>query len=192
MIQSHSSARIESSICQLQNAFERINCSKNKNQIWQYQFAALNINNGNLVPPSIQPPAPNQRIEEPSKDERRNVEMPVSTIVNEIMEKINDNKGDMDLPPLEGQDETKEAAVMIEIRRLKMKKHKRKKLQKKMKFVFAKRQLRRRMKKEKEFQASLLAQIREADKFSAEKYVADKLASLKNVPPPKREIVKIF
>lgn len=165
---------------------------KHNANLLEYRFAALNINNGNLVPPSIKPPAPNQRIEEPGRDDRKNIDTPVSTIVNEIMEKINDNKGDMDLPPLEGQDETKEAAVMIEIRRLKMKKHKRKKLLKKMKFVFAKRALRRRMKREKEFQAMLLAQIRDAEKFSAEQYVADKLSRLRNVPPPRKEIVKIF
>lgn len=144
------------------------------------------------MPPSIQPPTPNQRIEEPGKDERNNIDAPMSTVINEIMEKIHDNKGDMDLPPLEGQDETKEAAVMIEIRRLKMKKHKRKKLLKKMKFVFAKRRMRRQMKREKEFQAMLMAKMREAEKFSAEQYVADKLDRLKNVPPPPPQIIKIF
>lgn len=145
-----------------------------------------------MIPPSIQPPTSNRRIEEPGKDERKNIDTPVSTVVNEIMEKINENIGNMDLPPLEGQNESIEAAVMIEIRRLKMKKHKRKKLLKKMKFVYAKRRLRRKMKKEKIFQAELLAQIKEAEKFSAEQYVADKLARLKNVPPPPKEIVRIF
>lgn len=157
-----------------------------------YRFAAININNGNIIPPSIKPPAPNQRIEEPGKDERRNIDTPISTIVNEIMEKISNINGNMDLPPLEGQNESIEAAVMIEIRRLKMKKHKLKKLRKKMKFEFAKRKLRRRMRKEKVFQAELLAQINEAEKFSAEAYVAEKLERLKNVPPPKPEIVRIF
>lgn len=159
---------------------------------FEYQFAALNINNGNLIPPSIQPPATNQRIEEPGNDERKNIDTPVSTIVNEIMDKISDINGDMNLPPSEGQNESIEAAVMIEIRRLKMKKHKLKKLRKKMKFEFAKRKLRRQMKREKEFQADLLSQINEADKFSAEQYVADKLSRLKNVPRPKPEIVRIF
>lgn len=157
------------------------------------RFAALNINNGNIVPPSsIQRPVPNRQIEEPGNDERKNIDTPVSTIVNEIMEKINDTKGDMDLPPLEGQDECKEAAVMIEIRRLKMKKHKRKKLLKKMKFVYAKRKLRRRLRKEKIFQAELLAKIKEAEQFSAEQYVTDKLARLKVQPRPQPKVVKIF
>lgn len=161
-------------------------------KLCEYRFAALNINNGNFVPPSIQPPAPNRRIEEPGNDERKNIDTPVTAIVNEIMEKISDIKGDMDLPPLEGQDECKEAAVMIEIRRLKMKKHKRKKLLKKMKFVYAKRKLRRRLRKEKVFQAELLAKIKEAEQFSAEQYVADKLARLKVTPQRKPKLVKIF
>lgn len=157
-----------------------------------YRFAAININNGNFVPPSIQPPTPNRRIEDPGNDERKNIDIPVTAIVNEIMEKISDIKDDMDLPPLEGQDECKEAAVMIEIRRLKMKKHKRKKLLKKMKFVFAKRKLRRKLRKEKVFQAELLAKIKEAESFSAEQYVADKLARLKVTPHRKPKLVKIF
>lgn len=48
------------------------------------------------------------------------------------------------------------------------------------------------MVKEKVFQASLLAQIREAGNFSPEQYVTDKLACLKNVPLPEPKIVKIF
>ena len=158
----------------------------------EYRFTALNINNGNFVPPSIQPPTPNRRIEDPGHDERKNVDTPVTAIVNEIMEKISDIKGDMDLPPLEGQDECKEAAVMIEIRRLKMKKHKRKKLLKKMKFIYAKRKLRRRLRKEKVFQAELLAKIKDAEQFSAEQYVTDKLARLKVPPQRKPKLVKIF
>lgn len=191
-----SSSRVEPSLIFLETISSKphkiSNTSNRSHNLFEYQFAALNINNGNLIPPSIQPPAPNQRIEEPGKDDRKNIDTPVSTILNEITEKLNDIKGDMDLPPLEGQNESIEAAVMIEIRRLKMKKHKLKKLRKKMKFEFAKRKLRRKMRKEKIFQAELLAQINAADKFSAEAYVANKLDQLKNVPPPKPEIVKIF
>lgn len=154
----------------------------------EHNFAALNIN---IIPPTIKPPAPLQRIEDPNKDERRNIDTPIS-IVNEITEKNLDDMLSFDLPPIEGQNESVEAAVMIEIRKLKMKKHKRKKLHKKMKFVFEKRKLRRQMKREKEFQASLLEQIREAERFSAEKYVNDKLARLKIVPQKKHEIIKVF
>lgn len=157
----------------------------------KYNFAALNITNGNVIPSTINPFIPLQRIEEPNKDERRNVETPV-TIEKEITEKNLDNMISFDLPPIEGQNESYEAAVMVEIRRLKMKKHKYKKLQKKMKFVFAKRKLRRQMKHEKEFQASLLAQIRDAEKFTAEKYVEDKLMQMKEKPRNPRSIIRVF
>lgn len=157
----------------------------------EYNFAALNITNGNVIPPTINPPFPLQRIEDPNKDERRNVETPV-TIEKEITEKNLDNMLSFDLPPIEGQPETYEAAVMVEIRRLKMKKHKYKKLQKKMKFVFAKRKLKRQMKREKEFQAELLAQIRDAEKFTAEKYVEEKLIRLKEKPRTRRPIIRVF
>lgn len=157
----------------------------------EYNFAALNITNGNLIPPTINPPFPLQRIEDPNKDERRNIEAPV-TIEKEITEKNLDNMLSFDLPPIEGQNESYEAAVMVEIRRLKMKKHKYKKLQKKMKFVFAKRKLRRQMQREKEFQASLLAEIRDAERFTAEKYVEDKLIRLKEQPRKRRPIIRVF
>lgn len=157
----------------------------------EYNFAALNITNGNVIPPTINPPFPLQRIEDPNKDERRNVETPV-TIEKEITEKNLDNMLSFDLPPIEGQIDSYEAAVMIEIRRQKMKKHKYKKLQKKMKFIFAKRKVRRQMKKEKEFQALLLSQIHEAERFSAEEYVQDKLIRLKEKPIRKPTIIKIF
>lgn len=168
------------------------NISKCDDKLFEYQFAALNINNGNIIPPSIQPPAPKQRIDEPGKDERKNIDTPVSTIVNEIIDKISENKGDMDMPPLEGQNDYMEAAVMMEIRRLKMKKHRLKKFRKKFKFDLAKRKLRRQQKKEKAFQAELLAQISAAEKFSAENYVSEKLSKSKQVPTRKPQIVKIF
>lgn len=198
VLQKSYSTRIDStSNCNQNSVYLNNISSKSRHHVKQsadiaYRFAAININNGNFVPPSIRPPTQNRRIEDPGNDERKNIDTPVTAIVNEIMEKIGDIKGDMDLPPLEGQDECKEAAVMIEIRRLKMKKHKRKKLLKKMKFVFAKRQLRRRLRKEKVFQAELLAKIKDAEQFSAEQYVADKLARLKVEPQRKPKLVKIF
>lgn len=188
-----SPTKIEPSAVLLQNVLRQNNnnagTSMGNCKLIEYQFAALNINN--VIPPSIRPPTSNQRIEEPGKDERKNINTPDSVIINDIMEKVNEIKGNMDLPPLEGQNESIEAAVLIEIRRLKMKKHQRKKWLKKMKFVLAKRVLKRKMQKEKVFQAELLAQIREAEKFSAEDYVMNKLARLKEVPPPKREIVRM-
>lgn len=71
------------------------------------------------------------------------------------------------------------------IRRKKMKKHKRRKLWKRMRFEWAKRRQRREYRKEKAFQAELLAQIAEAEKFSAEDYVADKIKQATDVPLPR-------
>ncbi|CAH1099965.1 unnamed protein product [Psylliodes chrysocephalus] len=73
----------------------------------------------------------------------------------------------------------KEAVTMIVIRRKKMKKHKLKKLRKRMKFEWAKKRQRRELKKEKEFQAQLIAQYTEAEAFSAEEYVAEKINKYK-------------
>lgn len=64
-----------------------------------------------------------------------------------------------------------------------MKKHKLRKLRKRMKFEWAKRNQRREMRKEKAFQADLLGKIREAEKFSAEEYVTMKLAESKTPEP---------
>lgn len=41
------------------------------------------------------------------------------------------------------------------------------------------------MRKEKAFQAELIAQIKEAEKFSAEEYVADKLRQANETPIPR-------
>jgi hypothetical protein len=79
----------------------------------------------------------------------------------------------------------KQAARLIVIRRRKMKKHKLKKLRKKMKFEWAKVRQRREMRKEKAFQAVLIAQIKEAEKFDAEKYVAERLQEAHKVPLPR-------
>ncbi|XP_013118462.2 uncharacterized protein LOC106095711 isoform X2 [Stomoxys calcitrans] len=78
-----------------------------------------------------------------------------------------------------------EAARMIVIRRRKMKKHKLKKLRRKMKFEWAKVRQRREMRKEKAFQAKLIAQIKDAEAFNAAKYVADKIQQAKETPLPR-------
>lgn len=54
-----------------------------------------------------------------------------------------------------------------------------------MKFEWAKRRQRRELRKEKAFQAVLIAQIKEAEKFSAEEYVAEKLRKANEIPIPK-------
>lgn len=78
-----------------------------------------------------------------------------------------------------------QAARLIIIRRKKMKKHKLKKLRKKMKFEWAKVRQRREMRKEKAFQAELIGQIKVAEQFSAEKYVEEKIRQATEVQIPR-------
>lgn len=87
--------------------------------------------------------------------------------------------------PARGELIWKQAARLIVIRRRKMKKHKLKKLRIKMKFEWAKVRQRREMRKEKAFQAVLIAQIKEAEKFDAERYVAGRLQEAHKVPLPR-------
>jgi len=74
---------------------------------------------------------------------------------------------------------------MIMIRHRKMKKHKLRKLRKKMKYEWAKVRQRRELRKEKVFQAELTAEIREAESFSAEAYVAEKIRQATESPIPR-------
>ncbi|KRT81930.1 hypothetical protein AMK59_6174 [Oryctes borbonicus] len=83
-------------------------------------------------------------------------------------------------------DNTKQAARLIVIRRKKMKKHKLKKLRKKMKFEWAKLRQKRELRKEKEFQAGLIQQCKTAESFSAEEYVNEKLAEYNMISIPKK------
>jgi hypothetical protein len=80
----------------------------------------------------------------------------------------------------------KQAARLIVIRRIKMNKHKLRKLRKKMKHEWAKRKLRREIKKERAFLDSKLAQIREAEAFDAKEYVANLIAKAKQKEIPRR------
>lgn len=66
-----------------------------------------------------------------------------------------------------------------------MKKHKLKKLRKRMRFEWGKRRQRRELRKEKAFQAELLAQIHKAEQFDAANYVSDKIRQATEVPIPK-------
>ncbi|XP_017759898.1 PREDICTED: uncharacterized protein LOC108550637 [Eufriesea mexicana] len=77
------------------------------------------------------------------------------------------------------------ASKLIKIRRRKLKKHKRIKLRKKMKFVWAKARINRNIQREKLFQAELLAKIKKAHAFNAKQYVEDKLKSLDQEVLPK-------
>uniref|UniRef100_A0A1E1XI75 Putative secreted protein n=1 Tax=Amblyomma aureolatum TaxID=187763 RepID=A0A1E1XI75_9ACAR len=78
----------------------------------------------------------------------------------------------------------KRAVNMLIIRRKKMKKHKLKKLRKRMYFLWSKRRYRREKLKEQAFRAELLAQIHEAQDFDAEKFVTGMLDKLRNRPRP--------
>ncbi|XP_058122162.1 small ribosomal subunit protein mS38-like [Anopheles ziemanni] len=93
----------------------------------------------------------------------------------------------LDLPTgiVSQDDNGKQAARLIVIRRRKMRKHKLRKLRKRMKFEWLKIRQRRELKKEKLFQAELLNQIKEAEKFSAEAYVASKLRQATDEPTPR-------
>ncbi|XP_014256196.1 uncharacterized protein LOC106670407 [Cimex lectularius] len=78
-----------------------------------------------------------------------------------------------------------EAARMIVIRRRKMRRHKLKKLRKKMHFTWAKVRQKREMKKEKEFQAEIMCKINEAENFNATAYVQEKIDKANEVLIPK-------
>jgi hypothetical protein len=70
------------------------------------------------------------------------------------------------------------------IRKRKMKKHQRRKWRNKMLAFIKKRLLRRNIRKEKQFRAELLAQIKEAEDFDPQKYVQNILQTIDNMPKP--------
>ncbi|XP_053982590.1 uncharacterized protein LOC128878418 [Hylaeus volcanicus] len=82
-----------------------------------------------------------------------------------------------ELPPSENVWE-KLAVRLIVIRRHKMKKHKRRKLRKRMKYLWAKIRLRRNLRREKEFQAELINKIKVAEAFDPKAYVNERLSIL--------------
>lgn len=142
-------------------------------------LSVQSIIDNNIIPPSIQPPITNRKIEDPNSWKKTEIESPLVSIVNEITEKNLNILPSFEMPQREGQNEDIECAIMMQIRRRKMKKHQLKKLRKRDKFLREKRNQKRELKREKEFQADLLGQIREAEAFSAEEYVSMKLAKLK-------------
>ncbi|XP_034192035.1 uncharacterized protein LOC117609596 [Osmia lignaria lignaria] len=89
-----------------------------------------------------------------------------------------------ELPSMENVTE-KLAVRLIVIRRKKMKKHKRRKLRRKMKFIWQKIRTRRNVEKEKVFQAKLIAKIKEAEAFDVQKYIDDKFAFINRERIPK-------
>lgn len=112
------------------------------------------------------------------------IESPTSAALREINSIVPDERRNI-ADPESVNNTAKHAIRMIVIRRRKMKKHKLKKLRKKMKFEWGRLRQRREMRREKAFQAGLIAQIKEAEKFSAEQYVADKLRLATESPIPR-------
>lgn len=108
--------------------------------------------------------------------------MPV-TKISPLQEPIKRLPIQYDLPILEksidlptnGKIFEKQAVRLIVIRRKKMKKHKRKKLRKRMHFIWLKIRNKRNLKKEKLFQAELIDKIKQAQAFDARVYVKERL-----------------
>lgn len=151
-----------------------------KQQTLHEKLAALSHAN-NIAPAPMQIPLIKRIIEEPAASKRCDIESPLSLIVKEITEQNFGIAPAMELPANEGSQDSIELAIMMQIRRRKMKKHQLKKLRKRMKFVWAKRNQLREMKREKAFQTDLVSQIRTAERFSAEEYVTMKLKKSKNM-----------
>nr|ABF18113.1 unknown [Aedes aegypti] len=117
----------------------------------------------------------------------RIIENPNQSRISEIGDRLPAVAPVVDLPTSSGKvdDNGIQAARLIVIRRRKMRKHKLKKLRKKMKYEWAKVRQRRELRKEKAFQAGLINQIKEAERFSAEMYVAEKLRQANDTPIPR-------
>ncbi|XP_062712061.1 uncharacterized protein LOC115268075 [Aedes albopictus] len=118
----------------------------------------------------------------------RIIENPNQSRISEIGDRSPTGVPAVDLPPTSSgkvDDNGIQAARLIVIRRRKMRKHKLKKLRKKMKYEWAKVRQRRELRKEKAFQAGLISQIKEAERFSAEMYVAEKLRQANDTPIPR-------
>lgn len=80
----------------------------------------------------------------------------------------------IDLPAI-GEIFEKQAVRLIVIRRKKMKKHKRKKLRKKMAYEWAKVRQKRTKKRERAFHGELISQIKAAEAFDPKEYVKGRL-----------------
>ncbi|KAH0547351.1 uncharacterized protein LOC123269458 [Cotesia glomerata] len=131
----------------------------------------LNIRNPGLI---------SQIIDLPVVDHRNEVINP-RKIIDQV-EKGSPGSAPVELPT--NQIIEKEAARLIVIRRHKMKKHKKRKLKKKMKFLWRKYKQRRVLKKEKRFHREMLAQIRRAERFDPATYIRSRLDILDNVRIP--------
>ncbi|KAM0737462.1 hypothetical protein ACS0PU_000555 [Formica fusca] len=120
------------------------------------------------------------------------IEMPV-TKISPLQEPIKRLPIRYDLPILEksidlptnGEIFEKRAVRLIVIRHKKIKKHKRRKLRKKMRFIWAKLRHKRNVKREKAFQAELINKIIQAQAFDARVYVKERLNILNKEKIPR-------
>lgn len=120
-------------------------------------------------------------------------EMPLSKIISSIQEPIIQHSirdelplidKSFELPTIENVTE-KLAVRLIVIRRKKMKKHKRKKLRRKMRFIWQKIRTRRNIAKEKAIQAALIARIKAAEAFNVKDYIDKKFEFINKERIPK-------
>lgn len=91
-----------------------------------------------------------------------------------------------------GQREEKKAHRMLIIRRKKLNKHFRVKRRRKNKFLIAKIHRERRMDKEVRFRQEIATQLKEAENFNAEEYVAQKLEMFRKEILPNRLYGKLM
>ncbi|XP_023169250.1 uncharacterized protein LOC111598294 isoform X2 [Drosophila hydei] len=156
-----------------------------------FNFSMQAIDHANSLKPvsdlSLRPLVRPQTIGDLPQMHKKIIESPRSSLLTEINDILNrDRVGEIIAPPLDRSKPDKmEAARLIVIRRRKMKKHKLKKLRRKMKFEWAKVRQRREMRKEKAFQAQLMSQIKQAESFNAEQYVTEVLRQANEVPLPR-------
>lgn len=94
--------------------------------------------------------------------------------ITKIIEEIQKIENNLNLPTARNT-EIHAKNGMIQIRKRKMRRHKRRKLFKKMRFLWKKVRQRREIKKEKKFRAEIELRMDEARNFSAEQFVDEKL-----------------
>lgn len=146
----------------------------------------------------IQPHVNKSPVIDPRLDTLHDIENPSDNLEKDIIEKPSGIVEDFDLPSTIGTHEEKQAVkATVQIKRLQMKKHRRRKWLRKNKFAHAKKLLYRFTKKETKFRAKILRQIKQSEKFSAEQYVLEKLEKAKPLEMNKfyyneiAEIIKI-
>lgn len=124
------------------------------------------------------------------------LDLSISGIMSSILQQQQSGLGkqqNYELPTADGQAKEKLADYykhrdpkrfthLLWVRHRKMKKHQRLKWRKKNLAMIKRRLLERNIAKEKNFRAELLAQVREAENFNAEEYVARILHTVDNVP----------